>query len=119
MLFRRPRKRFVRQPENRTPEFSNSKQVQRSIERDLALTVRAHREQEENVAERGRIDNARGRFLLTRDRIVFGAKLAVTLISTGALVAATVAEMAPAAVVVSCGGAIGGIISLLLRPDSE
>jgi hypothetical protein len=104
LLFRRPRKRFL---------------VQRSIEQDLALTFRAHREQEENVAEEGRINNARSRFLLTRDRILFAAKILVTLLSIAALAVALITKMEPAAVVASFGGTVGGSISLLFRSGSE
>jgi hypothetical protein len=112
LLFQQPRKRAVPQPE-KPREPSTPEQVRRWIEQDLALTIRAKREQEENVAEAGRVKNSRSRFELTRDQIVFGIKLAVTLLCMVALIVFAFTGAEAVKLVLSGGGMVAGIISLL------
>jgi hypothetical protein len=82
------------------------------------MILRARREQEENLAEAGRISNDRSRFELAGDQIVFGLKLLLTVFFLVALVVSVATGMEAAAVVVSCGGTIGGVISLLFGRHS-
>lgn len=97
-------------------DLSNPEQVQRSIERDLALTVKAKRKQEENIVEAGRVKNARSRFELTRDQIVFGLKLTVTMFCMIALAVFAFTNAEPVKLLLSGGGTVTGVISLLFRP---
>lgn len=112
------RQRAVAQPKNHK-ELASQKEVQRSIERDLALTIRAKREQEENVVEEGRVKNARSRFELTRDQILFGLKLAVTMFCMIALAVFAFTNAEPVKLLLSGGGTVAGIISLLFRSSSD
>lgn len=109
----------VEQPGQSNGDLSSPEQVQASIERDLALTVKAKREQEENVAEEGRVKNARSRFELTRDQIVFGIKLAVTMLFMIGLVVFALTNPEPVKLLVSGGGMVIGIVSLLFRSSSD
>jgi hypothetical protein len=109
----------VEQPDQSNGDLSNPEQVQRSIERDLALTVKAKRRQEENIVEAGQIRNAHSRFELTRDQIVFGLKLAVTMFCMIALAVFAFTNAAPVKLVLSGCGTVAGIISLLFRSSSD
>lgn len=83
------------------------------MEQDLALLLAARREQEENAAEEGRISNADKRFALVERRTLFAVKLAVTLIALIALLFFALTDSSPAAIFLSGGGTISGMISLL------
>lgn len=117
MLFSQPRQRAVRQRRKHNDPLS-PEQVQRSIERDLARTVRARRKQEENLAEEGRVRNARSRFELARDQIVFGLRLAVTLFCIVALAVFALTNPQPIKLLLTGGGTIVGIVSLLFGGSS-
>lgn len=100
-------------------EQPGQSEIQRSVERDLALTIKARRRQEENVVEEGRVKNARSRFELTRDQIIFGLKLAVTMFCMIALAVFALTSPEPVKLLVSGGGTVVGIVSLLFRPKSN
>jgi len=104
------------QPGQSNGDLSNPEQVRRSIERDLALTVKAKREQEENVVEEGRVNNARRRFELTRDQVVFGFKLVVTMLFMIALVVSALTHPEPIKLLFTGVGTVAGVVSLLFRP---
>lgn len=69
--------------------------------------------------EEGRVKNARSRFELTRDQIIFGLKLAVTMFCMIALAVFALTSPEPVKLLVSGGGTVVGIVSLLFRPKSN
>lgn len=117
-----PRPRRVQrggEPPPSAVEQPDQSEIQRSVARDLALTIRARRKQEENVVEEGRIRNARSRFELTRDQVIFGLKLAVTMFCMIALAVFALTSPEPVKLLVSGGGTVVGIVSLLFRSSSN
>lgn len=83
------------------------------------LIVRARRLQEENVVEEGRINNARRRFELLRDEILFGVKLFATVFCAAALLLSSLLGPAPVAIFLSSSGTIAGIVSLVFSRRSS
>lgn len=110
-----PRKRAVRQSPDPGADLSNPEKVRLFIEQNLALSVEAQREQEQNAAEAGRIANADRRFELIQKQIVFGVELAIAAVSIVVLLLFAFTNPEPAALLLSGAGSIGGIGALLFR----
>ena len=100
------------------PELDTAEQRQESVERDLALAMRAARQERENEVEAGQIRNEDRRFELARKKVFFGAELVFTVAGIVALVACLIANPAPVPLGVSGGGGFGGLILLLRRSQS-
>lgn len=120
MLFSQPRKRAVRQPPDKEPDLSTEERVRRALLRNLVLTADAKREQEENAAEKGRIENERERFELVKDKLY----LALGLVLIGILLAAAAAlwlsgQERSALYFVGSSGIGGVIIYLFSRRRDE
>lgn len=100
------------------PELETAEQRQESAARDLALAIRAARQERENEVEAGRIRNEDQHFELVRKKVVFGAELVLTVASIIALVACLIAHPAPVPLGVSGGGGFGGLVFLLRHSQS-
>jgi hypothetical protein len=94
------------------PELETAEQRQDSVERDLALAIRAARQREEVSVERDR-------FELTRDRVTFAFELALVLATllVAVVVIARNPELAP--VFLLGGGGIGGALMRRQRKSQE
>jgi len=94
------------------PPLETPEECRRSEERDKALTRRAKRREAEAVADRTR-------FELTRDRIVFGIELVVSLalLMAAAVFLALNSELIPVTLLSS--GGIGGVAVFRKRKSAE
>jgi hypothetical protein len=100
------------------PELETAEQRQVSVEKDLALTIRAARQERENAVQAGQIQNEDQRFELSRKRILFGAELMLTVAGFIALSALLIVNPALVPLGVSGGGGLGGLLLLLRRSAS-
>jgi hypothetical protein len=105
----------VVQPRRRAQDLSSPEEIKLSIEQNVALSIEAKREQEQNAAEAGRIENAVRHFALFQRRVLFGFEIAFTLLCLIALAYFGATEPRSFAVLLSGSGSIAGTISLLLR----
>jgi hypothetical protein len=101
------------------PDLSSPEEIKLSIEKNVALSIEAKREQEENAAEAGRIDNAGKSFALFRRRILFGFEIVFTLLCLIGLAYFGATDPKSAITLLSGGGSVAGTISLLLRDREE
>lgn len=97
------------------PELETAEQRQDSVERDLALAIRAARQERENEVESGQIRNDDQRFELARKKVVFGAELVLTVAGFITVVALLIVNPALVPLGVSGGSGFGGLILLLRR----
>lgn len=89
-----------------------------SVERDLALTIRAARQERENEVEAGRIRNEDQRFELTRKKVLFVVELALMVAGFVALAFLLITNPALTLVALSGSGGVGGLLLLLRHPPS-
>jgi hypothetical protein len=115
LLFPQPRKRAVAKPQEAAPDLSSEEKIRLSLEQNLALSAEARRQQEQNEAEAGRLANEAERFTLFERRVVFGVEIAITAACLCALPYFLATDPESTGAALSGAGAIGGLVSLLLR----
>jgi hypothetical protein len=96
------------------PPLETPEQVQRSMESDLALNIRAQRRQEESAAASRQVAADRDHFELTRDKIIFGFQLvgAVATLIVALILVIVNPDLVRAAL---AGAGLGGLGVLLRR----
>lgn len=119
LLFPQPRKRAVPKPPDLAPDLSSPEKIQLSIDQNLALFFDAKRRQEQNAAEAGRIENDSAQFTLFQRRVLFAFEIAITVICLIALVYFGATNPESILTLVSGGGSLAGIASLLTRKRRE
>jgi hypothetical protein len=108
LLFPQPQKRGTPHPADPRNRLVDSDEVRRSAEQDWALWVEAKRQQAQNAAEKGRIENERRRFELTRDEVIFGFEIFVTCVCLVMFCVLAATKPEPLALVLFGGGGLGG-----------
>jgi hypothetical protein len=85
----------------------------------MALRVEAKRQQEQNAAEAGRLENADTRFALLQRQVLFGFEIALAVLCLVGLGYFGATEPESAVALLSGGGSIAAVASLLLRSRRE
>lgn len=85
----------------------------------MALSVEAKRQQEQNAVEAGRLENADTRFALLQRQVLFGFEIALAVLCLVGLGYFGTTEPESVAALLTGGGSIASITSLLLRSRRE
>jgi hypothetical protein len=117
--FPSPRKRDLGKPPRPASDLSSPEKIRLSIEQNTALSVEAKRQQEQNAAEAGRLENADTRFALLQRQVLFVFEIALAILCLVGLGYFGATEPESAAALLTGGGSIASITSLLLRSRHE